>query len=105
MRRRRLRVSSSKHGGSRGHIIVPDKGDRTIVPNPGIIVQDPGIIVSDPGSYSAGSVDHGVVSGALMRIRLNYYTDPDPGSGSKEKILTKFKCSKFCGKKRTYLPI
>ena len=42
---------------------------------------------------------------------MNYYTDPDPGSenppyksgsGSKEKNLSKFNSSKFCGKKRTY---
>ena len=46
---------------------------------------------------------------SVMRIRLNYYTDPDPGSGnppyksgSKEKTSQNSIFSKFCGKKHTY---
>ena len=46
---------------------------------------------------------------SVMLIRLNYYTDPDPGSGNppyksgsririQGKNLTKFNFSKFCGK-------
>ena len=51
------------------------------------------------------------INTAVMRIRLNYYSDPDPGSGNppyksgsgfKEKLLIKFNFLKFCGKKCTY---
>ena len=50
----------------------------------------------------------GVRSDSVMWIRMNYYMDQDPeilhtnpdpvGSGSKEKLLTKFNFSKFCEK-------